>query len=236
MVDLISGIVATRTKAEKEGRILDRLKSPGIRRRENAVEPARAGTYRWLLYPPLEPSSAETPSSDRRSSSQSQDKGDIIDVLRAMNKWAVKNAQFVPERDETNTLKAETWARFLSWLESGSGIFYISGKPGSGKSTIMKFLVREERTTSALKSWAAGKQLAFASFFFWSSGLGLQRSIEGLYRGLLWEALRTCPELIPTVFPHMWDNDSDHPPVPPSNAEFFLRELEEAFARLTGCI
>src|ERR1700733_637613 len=29
---------------------------------------------------------------------------------------------------------------FVSWLQSGAGIYWISGKPGSGKSTLMKYL------------------------------------------------------------------------------------------------
>ena len=31
-------------------------------------------------------------------------------------------------------------SRLSHWLRSGSGIFWISGKPGSGKSTFMKFI------------------------------------------------------------------------------------------------
>lgn len=43
---------------------------------------------------------------------------------------------------------------FLRWLSSGNGIFHISGKLGSGKSTLMKFLCDHERTTVELQKWA----------------------------------------------------------------------------------
>jgi len=40
---------------------------------------------------------------------------------------------------------------FLHWLSSGNGIFHISGKLGSGKSTLMKFLCDHDRTTAELQ-------------------------------------------------------------------------------------
>jgi hypothetical protein len=247
ITEVISGIVATRTKAEKEYRILDRLVFPGIRRRENAIEPARAGSYRWLLYPPSATSPAEIPSSRRLpsiltqglrreappGSSESDDGFNRrIKALWDLQQWAVNKAQSLRERGDTSELCAQTREGFLTWLESGSGMFYISGKPGSGKSTMMKFLAGEKRTADGLKSWAADKELAFASFFFWSSGLPLQRSIEGLYRGLLWQTLSTCPKLISAVFPRMWDDDSDRPSVLSPDNELLLSELEAAFLRL----
>jgi hypothetical protein len=232
MTEIISSISATRAKIEKEDWILGKLKFPGMRRRENAIEPAHAGTYRWLLYPPAE--ADKSPSSSPHSSVDSLDKDDIIGILKGLNKIAVNKVQSFSEGSGASQLKAEIRTRFLSWLESGSGIFYLSGKPGSGKSTMMKFLTREKRTADALKAWAAGKQLVFASFFFWSSGLRLQRSIEGLYRGLLWETFKACPELMPTVFPRMWDYGSDYLMASMSDIEFPISEIEEAFVRITS--
>jgi ABC-type glutathione transport system ATPase component len=47
--------------------------------------------------------------------------------------------------------KREAAAGFQHWLREGYGVFHISGKAGSGKSTIMKFLVRDERTETELE-------------------------------------------------------------------------------------
>lgn len=33
---------------------------------------------------------------------------------------------------------------FATWLRSGDGVFWIHGKPGSGKSTFIKFLYAQE--------------------------------------------------------------------------------------------
>lgn len=103
---------------------------------------------------------------------------------------------------------------FLKWLRTEEGIFYCSGKAGSGKSTLMKFLASEGRTRDELSSWSSskGKTLILASFFFWNSGTPLQRSLEGLYRGILWEILRQRPSLIPVVFPTTWSSPSTTKP------------------------
>ncbi|CZR62711.1 uncharacterized protein PAC_12608 [Phialocephala subalpina] len=231
--ELISNISSTRTKIEKEDWILGKLKFPGMQRRENAIEPALAGTYRWLLYPP---EADHSRSSSLDLDVASLDKDDISGALRMLNKLAVQTVKSFSESGQESELKTETRARFLSWLESGSGIFYLSGKPGSGKSTMMKFVTREKRTAEVLKTWTAGKQLVFASFFFWSSGLSMQRSIEGLYRGLLWETLKACPELMPTVFPRMWNHSPDHLMASMSDMEFSIGELEEALLKLTNAM
>ncbi|KAF2476737.1 uncharacterized protein BDR25DRAFT_339639 [Lindgomyces ingoldianus] len=44
--------------------------------------------------------------------------------------------------------------RFLNWLRSGQGIFWVSGKPGSGKSTLMKYINSNPRTEEVLFEWA----------------------------------------------------------------------------------
>ena len=43
---------------------------------------------------------------------------------------------------------------FIHWLSSGEGVFHISGKLGSGKSTLMKFLCEHKRTKEELGIWA----------------------------------------------------------------------------------
>ncbi|KAI1460942.1 hypothetical protein F4805DRAFT_416090 [Annulohypoxylon moriforme] len=100
-----------------------------------------------------------------------------------------------------------------SWLEFGSGIYWVSGKPGSGKSTFMKFVADHLETQRALDNWATSDESTesstqdgciTASFYFWSAGTPLQKSTEGLLRSLLFEILSHVPELIPVVFPERW--------------------------------
>lgn len=103
---------------------------------------------------------------------------------------------------------------FIVWLERDQGIFHISGKPGSGKSTLMKYLCRHERTKDHLKAWAGDKNLSIGEFFFWRPGSALQKSLKGVIRGLLHCVLSEAPDLIPVVFPAQWEesmfNDKLH--------------------------
>ncbi|KAM0285156.1 hypothetical protein ACHAQH_001585 [Verticillium albo-atrum] len=75
--------------------------------------------------------------------------------------------------------------RFRRWLRSDNGVFHISGRAGSGKSTLMKLICQDQTLRDMLDIWAGTKKLIFAHFFFWRSGTDLQRSLEGLYRSLL---------------------------------------------------
>jgi len=103
--------------------------------------------------------------------------------------------------------------QFTEWLRSESGIYWIMGKPGSGKSTLMKFICRHERSVKSLRIWAASKQLVCAEFFFWNAGSELQKSYEGLLRGLLFEVLRQCPSFIQLLWPNSdWNGHSDFVP------------------------
>jgi ABC-type glutathione transport system ATPase component len=68
---------------------------------------------------------------------------------------------------------------FLSFIEHDNGILFISGKAGSGKSTLMKFLGDHDRVKALAESWAGEKTLVFAPFYFWNSGDRLQMSLEG---------------------------------------------------------
>ena len=100
------------------------------------------------------------------------------------------------------------WAfdsRLSHWLRSGSGIFWISGKPGSGKSTFMKFIASHFQTKELLTSWAgSANTLAVAAHFFWIAGTPIQRSWQGLLQSLLFDVLHNHPSIVPLTSPNRW--------------------------------
>lgn len=119
---------------------------------------------------------------------------------------------------------------FVHWLEMESAHYWITGHPGSGKSTLMKFIREDQRTQDCLTKWAAPKRLVTAAFFFWKSGTQMQMSQTGLLQSLLFEALSQCQDLIARVFPAQWEayilfGD-------PVNEYWTETELEHAFKRL----
>lgn len=96
---------------------------------------------------------------------------------------------------------------FKTWLEQDSGAFWISGKAGSGKSTLMKFLNQSPQLRASLDVWAEGRQLFIANFYFWITGTRMQKTQEGLLQSILHEILRQEPALIPRVVPMRWEQD-----------------------------
>lgn len=87
---------------------------------------------------------------------------------------------------------------FGQWLRGREGHFWVEGKAGSGKSTLMKYIYEHNKTKRFLQQWAdaGNKRLVTAKHFFWHSGTPLQKSQEGLLRSLLFEILRRCADLI----------------------------------------
>ncbi|KAI1323378.1 hypothetical protein F5Y16DRAFT_412669 [Xylariaceae sp. FL0255] len=75
------------------------------------------------------------------------------------------------------------------WLMSNKPLFWVTGKPGSGKSTLMKYLSTDERLQRHLSN----------------SGTSLQMSRIGLIRSLLHQIISLCLGEIPRVFPDRWE-------------------------------
>ena len=96
------------------------------------------------------------------------------------------------------------WNPFVHWLESNSGLYWIAGKAGCGKSTLMKFLHLDPRTEEHLRVWVRESRLLIAGHFFWNSGNSVQMSVEGLVRTLLYEVATQVPNMLPNLFPNRW--------------------------------
>ncbi|CZR65525.1 uncharacterized protein PAC_15425 [Phialocephala subalpina] len=96
----------------------------------------------------------------------------------------------------------QKWSNFVQFLKSDQGLYWITGKPGSGKSTLMKYIKNDHRTAAHLNKWAGGKKLYLAGFYFWCAGDSeIQMTQEGLLRTLIHKALLEFPQLAPLLFP-----------------------------------
>ena len=93
------------------------------------------------------------------------------------------------------------WDSFVDFLEGSAGLYWITGKPGSGKSTLMKYLQNDPRTKQHLGALAAGRELLDASFYFFYNGKSdLQKSEQGMLVSLLHSLLKQKKDLIPSAF------------------------------------
>lgn len=96
-------------------------------------------------------------------------------------------------------------ANFLTWLRGNQSIFWVNGKAGSGKSTLMRFIFNHRKTFEELRKWAGKRLLVTAGYYFWTSGSVEQRSQAGLLHYLLFQLLQEHPHLIPITFPKTWN-------------------------------
>ena len=119
---------------------------------------------------------------------------------------------------------------FVEWLANGKDIFWIAGKAGSGKSTLMKFLSHHNSARSALQQWADEKELITASFYFWHAGTELQKSQEGLLQSLLHSVLSQCPDIMSQVLCKRWEQCAR---TQSTSGHWTRAELLKAFSELS---
>ncbi|KAI4695626.1 hypothetical protein J4E81_005952 [Alternaria sp. BMP 2799] len=105
--------------------------------------------------------------------------------------------------EQPNTDGFDSFPRWLTATGS-SNTYWISGKPGTGKSTLMKFVSRHPRTGTHLSAWAKGRTLVKGTFFFSSLGNDMQKSRMGLLQTLLHSALKGDTEMLIQVFHRRW--------------------------------
>ena len=120
----------------------------------------------------------------------------ITDAHRETFRWIFEDTQ-----DAADT--PHKWANFRQWLESSdltNQLYWIHGKAGAGKSTLMSYIVQDETTLTALRKWCGmTSMLLTPSFFFWSTGSKLQKSVQGLLRSIIYQILKDVPTVLYTL-------------------------------------
>jgi hypothetical protein len=130
-------------------------------------------------------------------------------ILDTLHFSQVKEREFSIAEAHRNTFQwifnEKDRNKFVTWLRQSDGIYWIAGKAGSGKSTLMRFLTNHPNTRESLNEWAGEKKLITAKHYFWSPGTAIQKSQEGLFRSLLLQILNQSPEVIPDVCTDRWE-------------------------------
>ncbi|KAM6481421.1 hypothetical protein HDV62DRAFT_398146 [Trichoderma sp. SZMC 28011] len=128
---------------------------------------------------------------------------------------SITQAIHVPERDsrleqiDVAAGHSFVWAfekssiGLTSWLQNDEKLFWISGKPASGKSTFMKYLHNDPLTADYLRVWRRSANFVRATFFFHYRGTAIQKSLEGLHRGILSQILKQAPQSFLTIRSHL---------------------------------
>lgn len=158
-----------RASQEKRKHLLDSLKYPGFNERRNQVSDAYENTGRWIFAGDGEGDiQDDTASSSDDTGSETNESSQTSQI------------------DQDSRSKFE-WDSFSNWLRSTDTLYWISGKPGSGKSTLVKFVMDHPKTKTLLEVW--NRETVIVSHFFWRPGNALQQNIKGLLCSLLHQLL-----------------------------------------------
>ncbi|KAL1611914.1 hypothetical protein SLS60_000136 [Paraconiothyrium brasiliense] len=132
----------------------------------------------------------------------------IADAHRKTFDWIFKGNSLPvePGPESPPDSSVVQWSDFPAWIRGEKDLYWISGKPGSGKSTLMKYLYRHSTTDDLAKGWASSSVLIKAGFFLWNSGSAMQMSLLGLLQGLLYESVKGKLDLLQELFPTRWQN------------------------------
>ncbi|KAH0544912.1 hypothetical protein FGG08_000992 [Glutinoglossum americanum] len=137
--------------------------------------------------------SISLPSQPRRGEKPSLNKEQMRMLLDSLRFDQIDARQMTIKNAHAKTCK---WllinSEYVNWLDASKlgehyGFLWIKGKPGTGKSTLMKFALANARKT--MMNWIV------ISFFFNARGEGLEKSTIGTYQSLLLQLLERLPAL-----------------------------------------
>jgi hypothetical protein len=123
-------------------RILDLLKFDGLHEREDRVHNPHGQTFEWIF--------ADVPNTRTSSRHSTEDEDDAYSDEPAHQD---RDSKFKFDDLQRHRMMTESRNAFGDWLLS-NGIFHITGKLGSGKSTLMRFLYMHPCTEAKLTEWA----------------------------------------------------------------------------------
>ncbi|KAF4445622.1 hypothetical protein F53441_10686 [Fusarium austroafricanum] len=213
-------VMELRTGAEIKTRcesFLQSLKSPSMNRRYNEVMDSRDASFKQVF------ASYENMKTADYYYEGSEDAEDDDDPDGSESFETVSNSDEMSDMADID----RSWASFVTWLQSSDTLFYIQGKPGSGKSTFIKFILDQDLTHQLIRHWSADATII--SHFFWKIGSYEQNSIKGLWCSLLYQRLQGQQELIRDTlerFKHLSLHTSYH--------DWSLRDLEAVWTHVAN--
>ncbi|KAH7245326.1 hypothetical protein BKA59DRAFT_418362, partial [Fusarium tricinctum] len=203
--------------------LLASLRYPEMNARENQIATNFPNTCHWIFKTATSPQALSPSSSDR-------DHDDDCYSDESSDNWSEDATRDNQDQTETSALNdisdsyesvSEKPTPFARWLMSDSGMFWISGKPASGKSTLMKFIATNRLTRDNLEVWRPSVRIL--THYFWKPGSEMERNLRGVLLSLTHQVLLDQFDLIRRLLEepeisfihHKW-----------SHADWSLEEIE----------
>ena len=159
-------------------RLLGSLRFPEMNQRRNAITDPEDASFERVFrsyertahsHTPDVLEASDHPNEELKSYSNEENSGTLSDTNLTLQR--VDNV----------------WQSFVSWLRSDEPLFWIQGKPGSGKSTLIKHIVMNDATRQLLGEWSPDSRVI--SHYFYLIGTPLQNNITGFYSSLVYQLL-----------------------------------------------
>lgn len=128
----------------------------------------------------------------------------------------VRKQQLAETRAKEETFEWVWTSEFKTWLESNSPLFWISGKPASGKSTLMEHLSSDRKALEFLHSSINMEWTVIYHFFDFRAGNQVRNNLDGFLRSLILQLCLSLPECKEQVALHFknsaWNDQIKHWP------------------------
>lgn len=138
--NLALGATSQASEAQRE-RLLRSLKYPGFNERWNQVRDAYVQTYRWVFAGDSKKIDYGNLNDDNNDDDDNDDDGDID---------GENSESCGVDSVDVDVAHDMEWDSFSNWLMSTDTFYWISGKPGSGKTTLVKYIRSSPRTKQCL--------------------------------------------------------------------------------------
>ncbi|CAG1964618.1 unnamed protein product [Fusarium graminearum] len=237
---VIKNDLACRSKTEyaqaRHDQILASLRYPEMNGRKNQVVKNFPKTFQWI-FSSKGPWNDDSTSGDYSTTTDDETSYDdeMSSHRRQSGHEGIKQESDDTESEDDRTIsditdESESGSTassvpeptvFARWLGSESPMFWISGRPASGKSTLMKFIATSPDTKQELTAWRHNVKIL--SHYFWKAGIVMERSLKGFLLSLTHQVLLENDGLLQ----RMWE---DMPEVRYkwSHTDWDLEQLENA--------
>ncbi|KAH6956216.1 hypothetical protein DER45DRAFT_566346 [Fusarium avenaceum] len=174
-------------REKQHEQLLSSLRFPEMNSRKNQITNKYPGTLNWIFKThPLSPEPARSEDGSQLSGDTEEDDSEGFDSDES-------DSHECGYIDFAETIELSGFDSFPSWLESNANLFWVSGKPASGKSSLMKFLAFNQQTIDHLNKCQSDVRIL--THFFWKPGQPLERSVQGMALSLLYQVLDDQPDL-----------------------------------------
>ena len=187
-VKQVSVVAATDAQRQK---LLQSFKFSGMNERRNQIKDAHRGTFHWVMH------------------SRGDKCDQCKDISCEIKKEIDEEGHSSPDSSSSSSTQLDleifdAFDSFIEWLRSEKRVYWISGNPGSGKSTLVKYVSGSPQTVEALQGWLPGAIIL--THYFWKPGNSFQRSVKGFWCSIAHQLLSSNPGLADGIldkFPQM---------------------------------